>query len=80
MCIRDRRKNEVCELFENLNYKIFGVTKDSNELKLIHDTSAVGVDYIQEYIFCPEENADKFINAVKNNTAGVNVKSVETQA
>ena len=77
---RTQRKNEVCELFADLNYKIFGVTKDSNELKLIHDTNAVGVDYIQEYIFCPEENTDKFITAVKNNTAGVNVESVETQA
>lgn len=67
------RKNEVCDLFSNLDYRMFGLTRDGSELKLIDDTSEVGVSYLQEYIFCPRENVDQFIAAVKNNTSNINV-------
>ena len=69
-----QRKDEVCELFAEMDYRILGVTPDSHELKLIDDFSTVGVDYLQEYIFCPSERVQTFIDAVRNNTSNIVVR------
>jgi FkbM family methyltransferase len=67
------RKNEMCDLFANLDYKILGIDKNSLALRVIENIDDVGVKYQQEYIFCPDENVDMFIDAVRQNTSNIKV-------
>ncbi|MGD8785335.1 MAG: FkbM family methyltransferase [Thioalkalispiraceae bacterium] len=70
---RIQRKNEMCELFKDLDYRIFGIDKTSMALSLISDYDKVGIDYQQEYIFCPAENVPAFLENIKNNTSNIKV-------
>jgi hypothetical protein len=63
----------MCELFKDLDYRIFGIDKTSMALSLISDYDKVGIDYQQEYIFCPAENVPAFLENIKNNTSNIKV-------
>ncbi len=68
---RKARKDEICEHFQKLDYLIFGVSLDNSELQQVQDINDVGVHYSPEYIFCPAEQRDAFIQAVKQNHANI---------
>ena len=70
---RVQRKDDICKLFSDINYLVYGVTKNSRELKKINDFSEIGVNYSAEYIFCPIEDAENFVNSVKDNRSNVKV-------
>ncbi|MFV2060823.1 MAG: FkbM family methyltransferase [Gammaproteobacteria bacterium] len=62
---RIKRKDAICQLFSEIDYVVFGVTKNKDALKQITDFNEVGVNYAAEYIFCPAEDADVFVAAAK---------------
>ena len=68
---RIQRKNDMCKLFSELDYQIFGIDKKTLSLTAVDDFQKVGVNYQPEYIFCPIENKQTFIGAVKNNISNI---------
>ena len=62
---------ELCDLVARNSYNILGITKDRGKMELVTDTRKVGVDYLQEYIFCPKEMVADFIDSIKNNSSGI---------
>jgi FkbM family methyltransferase len=62
---RIQRKDDICQLFSEIDYVVFGASKDKTTLKRITDFDEVGVDYAAEYIFCPAEDAEVFTEAAK---------------
>lgn len=68
---RIQRKNEMCELFTNMDYRILGVDKTSMSLTLIENIDEIGVKYQQEYIFCPSEKVQAFTDAVRDNISNI---------
>jgi len=62
---RIERKDAICKLFSEIDYVIFGAGIDKKTLTQVTDFNNVGVDFAAEYIFCPAEDANKFINAAK---------------
>jgi FkbM family methyltransferase len=69
------RAKQICEFILARDYRILGVTNDTRELKIIESIDDVGVAYWQEYVFCPDECVNRFVDSIKHNTSNVVVTS-----
>jgi FkbM family methyltransferase len=70
---RIKRKDEMCKLFTGLDYRILGIDKQKLSLQVIDNFADIGVKYQQEYIFCPSERVQAFVDAVRDNSANITV-------
>lgn len=67
------KTREICDLVAGHDYSILGITKDHGDLRIVEDPNDVGVNYLQEYIFCPNEMVSTFRESIKNNSSGIAV-------
>ena len=71
------RAMEICRFLQKINYSIVGVNRDTKKLDIIKETSKVGKDYEQEYIFAPNNYLESFISSIVKNSSGIEIGEIE---
>ncbi len=69
--VRKQRADEIYNFITALGYLVLGIQRTTQQLDVVSNIADVGVNYEQEYIFCPKELLKDFRQAIANNTANV---------
>lgn len=69
--VRKQRADEIYTYITALGYVVLGIRRNTQQLVVVDTMGDVGVNYEQEYIFCPKELLNDFRTAIGTNTAAV---------
>ncbi len=68
---RQQKGLDVYTFIVSKGYKVLGLQRETNELRIIDDFADIEIAFKEEFVFCPDELLESFRGSIKNNSSGV---------
>ena len=71
---RLQKGRDVYAFVKGKDYVVLGLNRESSELSVVSDIENLETAFKEEFVFCPKEMLDAFVQSISNNSSGVEVR------